>query len=128
MSHFTAVQTTIKQIEALRIACRELGLDLIQDGQARGYRGRMIHADYVIQCKGPYDVALNKQPDGQYALITDWYAGHVAKEIGQDGGKLIQTYGVALATMEARKLGYSVTRRSMPDGSVKVVLTQTTGV
>ncbi|MEF3313776.1 DUF1257 domain-containing protein [Paenibacillus sp. GYB004] len=124
MSHFSTLQTTIKNIEAVQIACKELGLELVQEGQARGYQGRAILGDYVIICKGPYDVVLNKQPDGQYTLITDWYQGHVAKEIGDGGGRLLQTYGVALATMEARKLGYSVSRQSMPDGSVKVVLTQ----
>ncbi|WP_342479819.1 DUF1257 domain-containing protein [Paenibacillus sp. FSL L8-0340] len=124
MSHFTTLQTTIKNIEAVRMACRELGLELVQEGQARGYGGRTINGDYVIKCKGPYDVVLNKQQDGHYGIITDWYQGHVAKEIGEGGGRLLQTYGVVLATMEARKLGYSVSRQSMPDGSVKVVLTQ----
>ncbi|MCU6793227.1 DUF1257 domain-containing protein [Paenibacillus sp. WQ 127069] len=124
MSHFTTLQTTIKNIEALHIACRELGLELVQEGQARGYQGHTVYGDYVIKCKGPYDVVLNKQQDGQYALVTDWYQGHVAKEIGDSGGRLLQTYGVVLATMEARKLGYTVSRQSMPDGSVKVVLTQ----
>lgn len=125
MSHFTSMSTTIRNIEALRIACRELGLKLVQDGTARGYQGQSIYGDYVIKCQGPYDIALNKQTDGHYTMVTDWYQGHVAKEIGEGGGKLLQAYGVTVAISEARKRGYAVSRHIMPDGAVKVVLTQT---
>ena len=37
MSHFTSIQTQIKDIEALRLACQELGLTLLQNAEARGY-------------------------------------------------------------------------------------------
>jgi hypothetical protein len=45
MSHFTEIQTQIKDIEALRLACQELGLDLLQNAEVRGY--------YEICMKGP---------------------------------------------------------------------------
>ena len=37
MSHFTTIQTQIRDIAALRAACQELGLDLIENAVARGY-------------------------------------------------------------------------------------------
>ena len=37
MSHFTEIKTQIKDIEALRSACQELGLTLLHNAEARGY-------------------------------------------------------------------------------------------
>ena len=35
MSHFTEIKTQIKDIEALRLACRELGLSLVPNTEAK---------------------------------------------------------------------------------------------
>lgn len=37
MSHFTTIQTQIKDIAALRDACRELGVELNENAVARGH-------------------------------------------------------------------------------------------
>jgi hypothetical protein len=122
MSHFTEITTQIKDIEALRLACQELGLNLLQNAEARGYYDNKTKGDYVIQLKGPYDIALNKQADGTFGITSDLWNGHVEKEVGQGYGKLLQLYGVHKATMEARKKGLSVLRRQKQDGSIKLVL------
>ena len=57
MSHFTDIKTQIKDIKALRLACQELGLTLLQNTEARGYYENKIKGDYVVQLKGPYDIA-----------------------------------------------------------------------
>jgi hypothetical protein len=122
MSHFTTIKTQIKDIEALRAACKELGLAVLQNAQARGYASNTRKGDYVIQLAGPYDIAVNQQPDGTYGLTTDWWLGHVENEVGKEYGKLLQLYGVHKASMEARKKGYSVLRQAKNDGSIKLVL------
>ena len=122
MSHFTEIKTQIKDIEALRFACQELGLTLLQNADARGYYENKTKGDYVVQLKGPYDIALNKQPDGTFGLTADLWQGHVEREVGQKYGTLLQLYGVHKATMEARKKGLSVLRRHQPNGAIKLVL------
>ena len=122
MSHFVSVTTQIKDIAALRSACAELGLIVKQNAEARGYYENKTRGDYVIKLKGPYDIAVNKQPDGTYGLTADLYEGHVEKEVGKDYGKLLQLYGVHKATIEARKKGLSVLRRPQQNGSIKLVL------
>ncbi len=122
MSHFTEIKTEIKDIEALRSACREMGLTLLQNAEARGYYENKTKGDYVIRLKGPYDIALNKQPDGTFGLTADMWIGHVEKEVGQGYGKLVQSYGVHKATLEARKTGLSVLRRQQQNGAIKLVL------
>jgi hypothetical protein len=122
MSHFTEIKTQIKDIEALRLACAELGLTLLQSADARGYYENTTKGDYVVQLKGPYDIALNKQADGTFGLTADLWQGHIEEEVGKGYGKLLQLYGVHKAMMEARKKGLSVLRRHQPNGSIKLVL------
>jgi hypothetical protein len=122
MSHFVSVTTQIKDIAALRSACQELGLKLLQNAQARGYYENKTRGDYVIKLKGPYDIAVNHQPDGTFGLTADLWEGHVEREVGEKYGKLLQLYGVHKTTMEARKKGLSILRGPQPNGAIKLVL------
>ena len=122
MSHFTTIETQIRDIPALQAACRELGLTLLESTMARGYSSNNIKGDYVIRLKGPYDVALTRQQDGSYGLTTDWWAGHVERELGAGYGKLLQLYGVHKAQAEARRKGYTTRRQSLSDGSIKLTI------
>ena len=71
----------IRDIDALLCACVELGLKLQPDFHCRGYAGVTRRAPYVIQLKGPYDIAVDPSPekDGSYGLTTDWWDGHAFK-------------------------------------------------
>ena len=122
MSHFTTIKTQIKDIEALRAAIKEMRLELVSNATARGFADNTLKGEYVIKLKGPYDIAVNQQPDRTFGLTTDWWDGHVEKEVGKDFGKLLQLYGVHKATFEAKKKGFSVLRKSQPNGSIKLVL------
>ena len=122
MSHFTTVTTQIKDIAALRSACKELGIDVLENAEARGYSTNTSKGEYVLRLKGPYDVAINKQPDGSYGLTTDWWDGHVEREVGTNYGRLLQLYAVHKATIEARKRGHTVQRKSGKNGAIKLVI------
>jgi hypothetical protein len=122
VSHFTTIQTQIKDVAALRAAASELGLALLPNAEARGYYTSKQRGEFVLRLKGPYDIALNQQPDGTFGLTTDWWDGHVEKEVGPKFGRLLQLYGVHKASMEAKKKGLSVVRKSQPNGSIKLLL------
>ena len=122
MSHFTSIQTQIKDLDALADACKELGVELVRGGVARGYAANTRTGDAVIKLKGPYDIALNRQEDGNYALTTDWWGGHVEKEVGTNFTKLVQLYGVHKAMREARKKGYITSRKTLPNGAIKLTI------
>jgi len=119
VSHFTSIQTQIKDLAALADACKELGVELLQNGEARGYAGQTRKGEAVIRLKGPYDIALNQQPDGNYALATDWWDGHVEKEVGTNFARLIQLYGMHKTMREAKKKGYLASRKTLPNGAIK---------
>ncbi len=79
-------------------------------------------AEKIIRLKGPYDIALNKTPDGSYGLTTDWWDGRVQKEVGTKFGRLLQLYGIHKTTIEARKRGHLVQRKTQRDGSIKLTI------
>ena len=122
MSHFTSIQTQIRDMAALRAACMELGVELVENSVARGYGRNTNKGDFVIRLNGPYDIALNRQPDDTYGLTTDWWDGHVEREVGANYGRLLQLYGVHKARIEAQRKGYTVRRQALGDGSIKLVM------
>jgi hypothetical protein len=124
MSHFTTIQTQIRDLEALSDACVEMNLKLVPNADCRGYAGTVRKAPHVIQLKGPYDIAVEptRENDGSYGLTTDWWAGHVAKEVGDGYGRLLQSYGVHKTIREARGRGLRTTRRLEADGTILLTL------
>ncbi|OGV64620.1 MAG: hypothetical protein A3K19_29785 [Lentisphaerae bacterium RIFOXYB12_FULL_65_16] len=121
MSHFTTIEVQIKDVAALRAACAELGLELRENAVARGYGSSRVRGDYVIRLKGPYDVALTRQPHG-FGLAADLWDGHVERELGPGLGRLKQLYGVHKATAEARRKGLTVRRQALANGGIRLAL------
>ena len=122
MSHFTEIQTQIRDVSALRAACEELGVRVLTKTQARGYGANKRKGDLVIRLNGPYDIAVNHQQDGTFGLTTDWWGKHVEKEVGANYGRLLQLYGVYKAQAEARRKGFTTRRQSLRDGSIKLTI------
>ena len=126
MSHFTTILTQIRDADALADACAELGVELLRDAEARGFANSTRHGELVVRLKGPYDIAANRANpnDGTepYELSTDWWNGHVEREVGPNYGRLLQLYGVHKTMREAAKKHLRVTRRQETDGSIKLTL------
>ena len=119
MSHFTTIQTQIRDLDALNDACVEMGFKFLPNAKCRGYAGITRKAPHVIQLKGPYDIAVepSQEKDGSYGLTTDWWDGHVVKEVGVGYGRILQSYGVHKTMREARTRGLRSTRRVEADRS-----------
>jgi len=108
-------------------ACKELRKLLVRapngsNVKGRTYGGTMIDCDAYIKLDGPYDVILTRQPNGSYKMETDFWAGSVANEIGENGKRLVQMYGVCRAEQAARKLGHAVTRQITKSGAINVLI------
>lgn len=123
MSHFVTIETQIRDVAALEDACTELGVELLQDAEARGYANQTRQGELVIRLKGPYDIAGSRNSDRDpYTLTTDWWNGHVEKEVGSNYGRLLQLYGVHKTTREARRKRLRVTRHQETDGTIRLSL------
>lgn len=72
-------------------------------------------SELVLKLKGRYDVGLDKQTDGTYALAFDVWGGDIHKELGNNAangngtvGKFLQSYAKFAAINAATAKGYSV--------------------
>jgi hypothetical protein len=124
MSHFTTIETRIHDLDALRAACAEMGIETAENAIARGFGSQRRVGRLVVKLKGPYDVAVNPAKDGTgYTLETDLWQGRVESELGPGLGRLRQLYAVHKATAEARKRGHRVRRSILPDGKIRLSVT-----
>jgi len=78
MSHWFKIKTQFKNKEAIRKAARSMGYLCRQHGKCRGYRGQETRCDLVIPLPGQYDIGFNKQPDGSYELVADFWQDHIS--------------------------------------------------
>ena len=122
MSHFTTINTEVRDLDALHDACAELDLKLEADTTCRGYAGILREADHVIRLKGPYDIAVDPVEGGRYGFSADWWGGHVEKEVGGGYGRLLQSYGVHKTIREARMRGLRTSRQTTEDGTIVLTL------
>ncbi|TEB04761.1 hypothetical protein Psch_03523 [Pelotomaculum schinkii] len=121
MSHWTQVKTNIRDFDVLEEAAKSLGCEVSRNATARGYYENRIQAMMVIiPPESPYDVAANKEEDGNISLTTDWYMGHVEKVLGADFGLLKQRYSVSMAKRQASALLANVTEETLQDGSIRL--------
>jgi hypothetical protein len=68
------MKTTINRREFVGLAAGVVACSLV--GSAAVSTG-----DYVVRLKGPSDIAVNQQPDATSGLTTDWWDGHIEKEV-----------------------------------------------
>jgi len=126
MSHFTTIQTQIRDVDALEAACAELGVELLRNTEARGFANSTRHGELVVRLKGPYDIAANRPEaapeNAPYELATDWWNGHVEAEVGPNYGRLLQLYGVHKTMREASRKRLRAIRHQETDGSIRITL------
>lgn len=116
MSHIVTIETQIKDLSAIRTACRRLGLDEPEEGKFKLFAGK---AEGVAVCL----------PDWVYPVVCDLGTGQLRFDTygGRWGApeeldRFRQAYAVERARTEARKRGHSVVEHSLPNGSIKLVV------
>ena len=121
MSHIVSIKTEVRDVAAIRAACRRLNIDQPEQGtfklfsgEATGVAVRLPDWTYPVVC----DVATGK-------LNFDNYNGGWGDQKELDA--FLQAYAVEKARLEARKRGHTVTEQPLADGSVKLTIQVTGG-
>jgi hypothetical protein len=114
VSHIVTIKSELRDLAAIRAACKRMGLSEPVDGE---------HELFGAKVKG---VAV-QLPDWEYPAVFDLATGKARYDNfngvwGDDKhlGAFKQAYAVEKAKLEARRKGYSVTERTLPNGSVKL--------
>lgn len=124
ISHVAKISLEIQSLDALKAACKRLGLEWKENQKTYAWYGRHVgdypipegfttqdmgKCDHAIRVPGAsYEVGVVKK-QGKYALLWDFYhAGGLQRVLGKDGGKLKQAYAVSQTILTAKKNGYQV--------------------
>jgi hypothetical protein len=132
VSHVTAIELSINDLDALAKSGKQLGMELLQKDNFKWYgvhvgdfplptgftKADMGKCEYVLRIKGnskAYEVGVVKRRDGKpgYTLLWDfWMGGHGLEDaIGKDGSKLKQEYALQTATKELLRKGFKIERK-----------------
>ncbi len=124
MSHVSAIELEIKDLDALKAACERLGLKWLEGKTTYRWYGQWV-GDYPLpegfkvedlgKCShaisvpgAAYEIGVVNR-NGKTTLLWDfWSSGGLEKVLGKGGGKLKQAYAVEAAKRAAKKAGYRV--------------------
>ena len=129
MSHFTTVETKIKDLSLLKRILKELNFvfEEAKQGQqltVKGYQGHKTEADMVIHVSKSYDIGVRVTNKG-VRFVADWWgvettAGIEEKEFTQ---KIVQKYSYYKVIEELRKKGYTLEEEeTKEDNSIHIKL------
>ena len=116
MSHIVQIKTQIRDAEAVRAACRRLGLAEPMQGTSRLFSGEVT--GLAVQLPGWRYPAVCQLDSGQVQF--DNFQGNWGEQKELD--RFLQSYAVERAKIEARRHGHSVTEQQLQDGSIKLTI------
>ena len=91
---FSTLCTKINNPKILMESLKDLGLDVREDEDIRGYNGQSIRADIVVRLEGEYDLGFCLNIDGNFDIVADLWG--VAKKHNQSEliNSIYRQYGV----------------------------------
>lgn len=116
MSHIVTVKCDVRDVAAVRAACKRLGLAQPVQGTTRLFSGEA--KGLAVQLPGWVYPVVADLATGQ--LHYDNFGGRWGNQKHLD--VFLQAYAVCQATAEARRRGHSVTEQSLPNGAIKLVI------
>ncbi|MEN9228536.1 MAG: DUF1257 domain-containing protein [Gloeomargarita sp. GXS_bins_116] len=123
MSHFSTIQTSLRQKEALTAALTRLGY-AYQTGPlpVRGYRGQTQLAEIVIPQANGYDIGFVW--DGQqYNLVADLQYWQQPLSVEGFLRQVRQQYAYEVVVAQTQQQGFQVTEtQKLSDGSLRLVV------
>jgi Protein of unknown function (DUF1257) len=123
MSHFSQIKTQIRNLEGLKSALADLGLEWKSDATpVRGYKGQTETAAIVIEQSNGYDVgfAWNGQ---EYALVADMQFWQLNHSVDHFLRQVTQRYAYHTVKATTQQQGFQVTEeQTQQDGSIRLVL------
>lgn len=116
MSHIVTIKTEVRDVAAVRAACKRLGLAEPVHGEAKLFSG--LAEGLIVRL-----------PDWQYPVVCNTTSGEV--QYDNFGGRwgdqthldhFLQAYAVEKCRIEARTRGHSVTEHALSNGSIKLTV------
>ena len=127
MSHFTRVQTVIRDRLLLEDALRQLHYRF-QSGERvpiRGYAGNTESGEVVVDTGSQYDIGFQRQGDEGYAVCADWWGVQGSSRIREESftRQINQTYAHLAVRHQVVQLGLIIEEeRVLDNGEIELVV------
>ena len=137
MSHISKIELVIKDLEALKAACKRMGFEFREGQKTYQWYGRWVgdsplpegiteeelgKCDHAIHVPGAkYEIGIVRKGKSYILLYDSWIKGGLTKHVGKDACKLKQIYAVEKIRLEARKKGMKVLESIKPK-SIRITL------
>lgn len=127
MSHFSTIQTELRDRVALLAALDDLGYDASEQAQTvRGYRGQEVTAELAIRQEQGGDIGFRLNPDsGCYELVADLELWRQPVPVERFLSQLNQRYALRTILAATADEGFQVSEQTQQlDGSIELVVTR----
>jgi len=127
MSHFTRVQTVIRDQALLEETLRQLHCQF-QAGERvpiRGYQGNQESGEVVIDTGGAYDIGFQRQADQSFAVCADWWGVRNHTKLRQESflQEVNRTYAHLAVKRQVIEQGLIIEEENvLPNGEIELVV------
>nr|YP_010337031.1 hypothetical protein MW574_pgp051 [Madagascaria erythrocladioides]QUE29061.1 Ycf35 [Madagascaria erythrocladioides]UNJ16616.1 hypothetical protein [Madagascaria erythrocladioides] len=121
MSHFSKIKTTIRDIEMLKLALTDLGLNFDAKIQTiKGYQNQQVDAELVIKQVNNYDFGFTWN-GREYELIVDAQFWNQPWSVDCFLEKLMQAYAYNSISKQGYNSGFEKLEKKVADnGAIKL--------
>ena len=127
MSHFTRVQTVIRDQALLEETLRQLHYQF-QAGERvpiRGYQGNQESGEVVIDTGSDYDIGFQRQADQSFAVCADWWGVRNKTKLRQESflQEVKRTYALLAVKQKVIEQGLIIEEENiLPNGEIELVV------
>ncbi len=114
MSHFTTVETKLKNLNLLKRVLKELGYayteaEVNQQLKVRGYQGQKTDAQIVIHASKTYDIGVRVTEKG-VVFVADWWGVETTRGVTEEVfiKQIVQRYSYHTVMEAVQAKGYTV--------------------
>jgi len=123
MSHFSQIKTQIRNLDSLKEALTDLGINWKPGTrEVRGYQGKTHAAEVTIEQDNGYDIGF-KWNGKEYELVSDLQ--YWQQNLSVDGflRQVTQRYAYHTVVKETTRAGFEVAEQQKnKDGSIRLVV------
>ena len=127
MSHFTRVQTVIRDQGLLEEALRQLNYQF-QSGESvlvRGYQDNQESGQVVVDTGGGYDIGFVRQADQSFAVCADWWGVRNKTKLREESflQEVSRTYAHLAVKQQVIRQGLIIEEENvLPNGEIELVV------
>ncbi|MBQ1927223.1 MAG: DUF1257 domain-containing protein [Proteobacteria bacterium] len=112
MSHFSTVESQMKDLECILEAIKDLGMECVHSEEGvnvRGYNQQLEKADISIKVSGKYDVGIRLTENG-CELLADWWGVEATRGVNEQQftNQLQQRYAYHKVVKELKAKHYTL--------------------